>query len=319
MGIACAFLLAEHSGQSVTLWGRDRLHVAELQATRENQRLLPGIRIPEAIDITADIDQAVADASLLVVAIPSAYVREALTRLASHLPRDIPVVSAVKGMENATLKLPSQIISEILGHDQIVVLSGPSHAEEICRRLPASVVSAHPDLKLAQRIQALFSTDRFRVYANRDRFGVEMAGALKNVVAIAAGICDGLKYGDNAKSALITRAIVEMTRFGTQLGAEAATFSGLAGIGDLITTCFSPYGRNRKVGERIGRGETLAQILASTESVAEGVPTSRSIYELALKMGADMPITNEVYRILYENKSPAEATMNLMLRPSKVE
>lgn len=319
MGIACSFLLAEHGGQSVTLWGRDPQHVASLQSTRENVRQLPGIRISDAIEVTADIDQAVADASLLVVVIPSAYLREALTQLAPHLPRDIPVVSAVKGMENSPLKLPSEIISEILGHGQVAVLSGPSHAEEICRRLPASVVAAHPDLTLAQRIQRQFSTDRFRVYANQDRFGVELAGALKNVVAIAAGICDGLRFGDNAKSALITRAIVEMTRFGTQLGAEAATFSGLAGLGDLITTCFSPYGRNRKVGERIGRGETLPQILASMASVAEGVPTSKSIYELAGKMGADMPITNEVYRILFENKSPEEASMNLMLRPSKVE
>jgi glycerol-3-phosphate dehydrogenase (NAD(P)+) len=319
MGIACCELLIQHPGQSVTLWGRDPGHVADLQATRENKRQLPGISISPEITITSDIQQAVADANLLVVVIPSAYLRATLERLAAYLPRDVAVVSAVKGMENSTLKRPSEIISEFVGHDQVAVLSGPSHAEEICLRLPASVVSAHPDLEFAQRIQRQFSTDRFRVYANPDRFGVELAGALKNVVAIAAGICDGLKFGDNAKSALITRAIVEMTRFGTQLGAEAATFAGLAGLGDLITTCFSPYGRNRKVGERIGRGETLAQILATMNSVAEGVPTSRSIYELAGKLGADMPITNEVYRILFEDRSPAEATMHLMLRPFKVE
>lgn len=319
MGIACASLLVEHAGQSVTLWGRDAQHAADLNFHRENSRLLPGFRISDKIEVTADIDRAAADCDLLVVAIPSAFLRDALTRLDRHLPKNVPVVSVVKGMENSTLKLPSEIIEEVVGHDQVVSLSGPSHAEEICRRLPASVVSAHPDLVLAQRIQTLFSTDRFRVYVNRDRFGVELAGALKNVVAIAAGICDGLNFGDNAKSALLTRAIVEMTRFGVQLGAEAATFAGLAGIGDLITTCFSPFGRNRKVGERIGRGETLAQILATMQSVAEGVPTSRSIYELAMKIGAEMPITNEVYRILYENKSPAEATMDLMLRPPKTE
>jgi glycerol-3-phosphate dehydrogenase (NAD(P)+) len=319
MGIACSFLLAEHPGQRVTLWGRDREHVAALHHSRENTRQLPGIRIPESIEITSDIKQAVSDATLLVVAIPSAYLRAALSQLIVDLPPGVPAVSAVKGMERSTQKLPSEIIAEILGHDRVVALSGPSHAEEICRRLPASVVAAHPDLQLAQWIQGLFSTDRFRVYTNADRFGVEIAGALKNVVAIAAGICDGLEFGDNAKSALIARALVEMTRFGTQLGAEAATFSGLAGLGDLITTCFSPYGRNRKVGERIGRGESLSQIQASMQSVAEGIPTSRSIFELATKMGSDMPITTEVYRILFENKSPHEATMNLMLRPSKVE
>lgn len=319
MGIACGFLFSEHPGQSVALWGRDTNHVLELQSKRENSRLLPGIRIPEAIEVTADIEIAVQNANLLVVAIPSAHVRDALTRLAPRLPRDIPVVSVVKGMENTTLKLPSAILTEFFGHDDIVALSGPSHAEEICRRLPASVVAAHPNLDLARQVQLWFSTDRFRVYTKHDRFGVELAGALKNVAAIAAGICDGLKFGDNAKSALITRAIVEMTRFGVQLGAEANTFAGLAGLGDLITTCFSPYGRNRKVGERIGRGETLAQILSTTESVAEGVPTSRSIYELAQKIGAEMPITNEVFHILFENKSPADATMDLMLRPAKIE
>jgi glycerol-3-phosphate dehydrogenase (NAD(P)+) len=319
MGIACAFLLAEHPGQNVTLWGRDPQHVSSLRSARENVRQLPGILIPESIDVTSDIVRAVADANLLVVAVPSAYLRNALSQLANRLPRDIAAVSAVKGMENSTLKLPSEIISEILGHDRVAVLSGPSHAEEICRRLPASVVAAHPDLELAQWIQCRFATDRFRVYANVDRFGVELAGALKNVVAIAAGICDGLNFGDNAKSALITRAIVEMTRFGTQLGAESATFSGLAGLGDLITTCFSPYGRNRKVGERIGRGETLAEIQSSMQSVAEGIPTSRSVYELACKLGAEMPITSEVFHILFENKPPLEAAMNLMMRPSKIE
>ena len=319
MGIACSVLLAEHPGQRVKLWGRDAAHIAEMVATRENSRLLPGIKIPSSIELTADIDFAIADADLLVVAIPSAYLRETLTRLAPHIPQGIPVVSVVKGMENATQYRPSQIISEVLGYDSVAVLAGPSHSEEICRRLPASVVVASADPALAKRVQGLFSTDRFRVYTNRDLVGVELAGALKNVVAIAGGISDGLGFGDNAKSALVTRALVEMTRFGVLAGAEATTFSGLAGLGDLITTCISPYGRNRKVGERLGRGETLTQILQTMQAVAEGIPTSRSIYEYAQQRGIDMPITTEVYRVLFEDKPPREATTDLMLRPPRDE
>lgn len=319
MGIACAFLLAEHREQRVKLWGRDAGHIAELTAARENVRLLPGIRIPESIELTADIEQAVADVDLLVVAIPSAYLRDTLTRLAPSIPRGLPVVSVVKGMENSTQYRPSQIISEVLQHDTVAVLGGPSHSEEICRRLPASVVVASPDPQLARRVQSLFSTDRFRVYTNRDMLGVELAGALKNVVAIAAGISDGLGFGDNAKAALVTRAAVEMTRFGTMSGADPSTFYGLAGLGDLITTCISPYGRNRKVGERLGRGETLGQILQTMQSVAEGVPTSRSIYDYARQRGIDMPISTEVYRVLFEDKPPHEATTDLMVRPPRDE
>ena len=319
MGIACAYLLSEHVGQGVSLWGRDAAHISELAATRENSRLLPGVKIPATIDITSDIEQAVAGADLLVVAIPSAYLRDALTRLAPLIPSGLPVVSVVKGMENSTQYRPSQIITEVLGHDSVAVLGGPSHAEEICRRLPASVVVASADQALAKRVQGLFSTDRFRVYTNRDMLGVELAGALKNVVAIAAGISDGLGFGDNAKAALITRAIVEMTRFGILLGADPGTFAGLAGLGDLITTCISPYGRNRRVGERLGRGETLLQVQQTMASVAEGVPTSLSIHQSAGQLGIEMPISTEVYRVLFENKPPREATTDLMVRPSRDE
>lgn len=319
MGIACSFLLADKPGQRVRIWGRNATHIAELTAARENVRLLPGIPIPAAVELTADIGAAVDGSDLLVVAIPSAYLRDALTRLAPAIPADLPVVSVVKGMENATQYRPSQIISEVLGSRSVAVLGGPSHSEEICRRLPASVVVASADQPLARQVQSLFSTDRFRVYTNRDVLGVELAGALKNVLAIAAGICDGLGFGDNAKAALVTRAIVEMTRFGVLLGADPATFSGLAGLGDLITTCFSPYGRNRRVGERLGRGETLTQILQSMESVAEGVPTSRSVLECAQRMNLEMPLATEVFRVLFENKSPVEATTDLMLRPQKDE
>src|SRR5262249_8972912 len=189
---------------------------------------------------------------------------------------------------------------------------GPSHAEEFSRRLPASVVGAGDDPDFLKEVQALFTTDRFRVYTNRDIVGVELAAALKNVVAIAAGICDGLRYGDNAKAALLTRGIVEMSRFGVALGAEPATFTGLAGVGDLITTCYSRYGRTRRVGERLGQGARLADVLAEIQGVAEGVTTCQSLYGLSQQRGIDMPITAEVYRVLYEGKSPEAATQSLM-------
>jgi glycerol-3-phosphate dehydrogenase (NAD(P)+) len=201
----------------------------------------------------------------------------------------------------------------------VVALSGPSHAEEVARGMPTSVVVAGPDSALTAGVQAMFLTDRFRVYTNPDLVGVELAGALKNVIGIAAGICDGLGFGDNAKSALVTRGLVELTRFGLALGAEPDTFQGLAGVGDLITTCFSPHGRNRRVGERLGRGETLAQIQATMPAVAEGVTTARSVHERTRPMGLEMPITTVVYRILYEGLPPAQSVTELMTRRSGSE
>jgi len=239
--------------------------------------------------------------------------------LVEHLTDDRPVISVVKGIEYETFMRPSEIVADVLGSRAVVALSGPSHAEEIARRLPASVVAASGDLALAKQVQQMFNTDRFRVYTNPDIIGVELAAALKNVIGIAAGICDGLHYGDNAKSALLTRGLVEMTRFGMEFGAEESTFAGLAGIGDLITTCISRYGRNRKVGERLGQGETLSQILESMDSVAEGVNTTKAVYDLAEKKNLDLPITSEIYQVLYEAKSPEEATNALMTRPPKGE
>lgn len=319
MATACSVLLAENPGQRVSLWVRTPAHAEEMAKTRENARLLPGVKIPDSIEVTSDIDQAVHEADILVAAIPSEFLREALTRIAPHLDCDRPVVSVVKGLENETFMRPSEIIADVLGHRAVVALSGPSHAEEISRRLPASVVAASGDVVLAKQVQKMFNTDRFRVYTNPDIIGVELAAALKNVVAIAAGICDGLGYGDNAKSALMTRGLVEITRFGTDLGAEPVTFAGLAGMGDLITTCISRHSRNRSVGERLGKGEPLEQILGSMEAVAEGVATARSTHELAERNDIEMPITGEVYRVLFEGKSPEEATNSLMLRPPRGE
>lgn len=319
MSTACAQLLAAQPGVAVRLWGRDPDHVAAMATTRENARLLPGIRIPEAIEITADAASVCSGADCYVVGIPTQYLREGLSRLKPHLEPGVPIVSLVKGIENASLLRPSQIIEAELPGRQVVALSGPSHAEEVARRMPASVVVAGYEPALLKQVQHLFSTDRFRVYTNSDLVGVELGGALKNVIAIAAGICDGLGFGDNAKSALVTRGIVEITRFGVHCGAQEKTFHGLAGLGDLMTTCFSPHGRNRSVGMRLGQGESLAQILASMAAVAEGVNTSRSVCDLSRQLGIDMPITNVVFRVLFEGLSPREATDALMRRPVRDE
>lgn len=317
-GTACAVLLAGQAGHQVHLWLRRSDEAAEIAALRENRRLLPGITLPDLVTVTADPAWAVRDATLAVLAIPSKYLCEALPPLRSHLPADLPVVSGVKGLEPERFRRPSEVIADCLGKRPIVALGGPCHAEEFVRMLPTSVVAAGPEV-LARRVQAAFSTDRFRVYTNTDQVGVELAGALKNVAGIAAGICDGLGYGDNAKSSLMTRAIVEMTRFGEAFGAEPATFWGLAGVGDLITTCVSPFGRNRRVGERLGSGETLDAILADMPAVAEGITTAKSVDALARKKKIDMPITREVVAVLFEGKSPAAATDDLMLRPPKAE
>lgn len=319
MSTACAQLLAAQPGVAIRLWGRDPEHVAAMATTRENARLLPGIRIPDVIEITADAARACAEADCYVVGIPTQYLREGLSRLKPCLAPGVPVVSLVKGIENASLLRPSQIIEAELPGRQVVALSGPSHAEEVARRMPASVVVAGHEPALLKQVQQLFSTDRFRVYTNSDLVGVELGGALKNVIAIAAGICDGLGFGDNAKSALVTRGIVEITRFGVHCGAQEKTFHGLAGLGDLMTTCFSPHGRNRSVGMRLGQGESLPQILASMAAVAEGVNTSRSVCDLSRQLGIDMPITNVVFRVLFEGLSPREATDALMRRPVRDE
>ena len=319
MSTACAVLLASQPGKHVTLWGRDAGHTADMARTRENSRLLPGVQIPEAVLVSHNAAIACREADCYLVGIPTQFLRDALSHLREHLTPGVPVVSLVKGIENQTLLRPSQILEAELPGRNVVAISGPSHAEEVARRLPSSVVVAGHDLALLKQVQQLFSTDRFRVYTNTDIIGVELGGALKNVIAIAAGICDGLGYGDNAKAALMTRGIVEMTRFGVHCGAQEKTFAGLAGLGDLMTTCFSPHGRNRNVGYRLGRGESLNHILESMVAVAEGVNSSRSVCDLAVRIGIEMPITQQVFRVLFEGLSPREATDALMRRPVRDE
>ena len=319
MGTACSIVLAEHAGRSISIWARDDAYAQQIQQDRENKRLLPGFALPDAVTVTSNLAEAVADTDYIVVSIPTAFLRAALTLHKGVLPNDVPYISVIKGIENKTFCRPSEIISQTLGNDQVIVLAGPSHAEEFARRLPTSVVAASEDLSLAKRTQELFNTDRFRVYTNDDMVGVELGGALKNVLAIAVGIGDGLGFGDNAKSGLMTRGLVEMTRFGAALGADSNTLFGLAGIGDLITTCISKFSRNRHVGERLGQGQSLEQILGDMSAVAEGVRTTQSVYELAEEHNIDMPITREVHAVLFDGKDPASATNSLMCRPPRGE
>jgi len=319
MGTACAAVLSENSEHEVTVWARNPAFAEQMQRDRENARLLPGIPIPDGIKITSDLAAAVKNADLLVASIPTAFLREALTLHRDVIPSDVPVVSVIKGLENDTFLRPSQIVTDVLGNERVAVLAGPSHAEEIARRKPASLVAAATDPELAKLVQDVFSTDRFRVYTNKDIVGVELGGALKNVLAIAVGICDGMSFGDNAKAGLMTRGLVELTRFGSAFGADPQTLFGLAGIGDLITTCVSGFSRNRHVGVELGKGKSLDEILASMSAVAEGVRTTRSVHELAQKHNVDMPITREVHAVLFEGKSPESATDSLMGRPPRGE
>lgn len=319
MGTACAWILAQQPGVRVRLWARNETFARQIHETRENSRLLPHVRLSKEIDVTADPAAALRDAEVILICIPTRGLRNAIQSMAQLIPESALMVSAIKGIENDSLLRPSQIIQNLTGTRPVVVLGGPCHAEEITRKKPASIVAACDSLVAAEQIQNLMSTDFLRIYANADQTGVELAGALKNVIAIAAGICDGLEFGDNAKAALMTRGLAEMVRFGTALGAETSTFYGLAGLGDLVTTCNSSHSRNRSVGESLGRGRTLTEIQESMTAVAEGVLTARSVHEMAVRQSIDMPIASQVFSVLFEGRSPREATVELMQRPLKLE
>lgn len=317
-GTALAVLL-NNKGHNVTLWGHSKEYVEFLKEKRENTKFLSGIKLPQDLKLTSDLSEAANDISLIISATPSLYLRNVIERLKEFYIPDTKIVSVTKGIEISTLERASEILSEILGTKNIAILSGPSHAEEVAKELPTTVVVAAEDLALAEKVQDTFITDRFRVYTNKDVLGVELGGATKNVIAIAAGISAGLKFGDNTKAALLTRGLAEITRLGIAIGADESTFNGLAGIGDLITTCVSPYGRNLRLGEQIGRGKKLSEILASMTQVAEGVMTTKSVLALAKKFNVDMPITRETYNILFENKDPLKAVNDLMMRSPRSE
>lgn len=318
MGTAIAILL-ERSVESVSIWSRDPGRAERFATSRINERHLPGVRIPDSIRVTADVGEAARGADLIVAATPTAFLRQTLKATANALPAGAAVLSVVKGIEIGTFARPSQILGDVLGEREVAVLSGPSHAEELAQGLPASVLVSAPGGRLAERVRDLLNHESLRVYTSNDPLGVELAGALKNVLGVAAGICDGLGLGDNAKAALLTRGLVEITRLGVELGARPETFQGLAGVGDVVATCYSRHGRNRMVGERIGRGETLDQVLAGMVDIAEGVPTTRAIFPLAEKRGLSMPITAQLYQVLFEGKPPRTAVIDLMIRAPKVE
>jgi glycerol-3-phosphate dehydrogenase (NAD(P)+) len=318
-GLATALVLAQ-AGHRVGVWGIDSDYVREVGRTRESPRYLPGFRIPDEIEMGTDFSALAAESALVLSVVPTQYLRSTWCDLAPGLPAGVPIVSLSKGIENGTLLRPTQILAELLGDDRsLASLSGPSHAEEVVRGLPTTVVAGSADADLARFVQNVFATERFRTYTSDDLTGVEMGGALKNVIALAAGMAYGLGFGDNTLSALITRGMVEIRRLGVAEGARAETFSGLSGIGDLITTCVSPYGRNRSVGLRIGKGEKIEDILASMDQVAEGVRTTESVRDLARKMGVEMPIAEQVASVLFEDKPPLKAVADLMVRAPKAE
>ena len=317
-GTAVALVL-NSAGRKASLWSHDSAYLAEMKRRRENFKFLPGIALPDAINFEPDLAASFANADIIVNAVPSQYLRTVFGKAKEFHRPEKPLVSLTKGIEPESLKRPSEVLRDCLGTIKIAALSGPSHAEEVAREMPASLVAASDELEIARQVQQIFSTPRFRVYASNDLAGVEMASAAKNVIALAGGIIHGMGLGDNALSALVTRGLVEMARLGVALGGDSQTFSGLAGLGDLITTCISPHGRNRLVGIELARGKKLAEILADIPGIPEGVSTTKCLLALAREKGIDMPITQQVEAVLWEDKKPEQAVHDLMTRARKDE
>jgi len=317
-GTALALTLRSN-GHRVTIWGPDAAYLDEIKRAQENKKFLPGVAIPGDLEWTAHEAHALNGANGIVLAVPSRFYSATLDRFAPHLPKTFHAVSVSKGFDPTTHHRLSALASERWKHPGIAALSGPSHAEETARAVPTVVTVASERPEEAKFWQDAFNNRAFRVYTSDDIIGVEVGGALKNVIALAAGICDGLGYGDNTKAALMTRGLAEIARLGTRMGANPATFSGLSGIGDLMVTGMSRHSRNRGVGERIGKGESIQSILGSMVQVAEGVWTAKAAKQLAAELGIDLPITNEVHAVLYEGKNPREAVTSLMGRPPKPE
>ena len=306
--------IAANNGHLATLWGRRAEHVAALRQERENRLYLPGFSIPQQLQLTADDSVAFINCQLILCAVPTQFIRATLKRLAAHVPAGIPVISLAKGIENNTLLRPTEIIEQVWGPRPTVAIAGPAIAGEIASGLPASIVAATTDSALAQRTQDILSAANLRVYTNDDVIGVALAGATKNIIAVAAGILDGIHAGINAKASLLTRGLVEISRLGAAMGAKPLTFSGLAGLGDLATTCFSPSSRNRSFGQYIGEGFSRREALEKFSGIAEGVATTQSVVELARKYNVDMPITRCLHAVLFEGKKPAEGIAELMSR-----
>jgi glycerol-3-phosphate dehydrogenase (NAD(P)+) len=320
-GTALSIVL-HNNGQDVTLWEYKRAYAKALSKSRFNKVYLPGIKLPKEIKVTHSLEDAVDKMHMIVLAVPSQFLRGVLQKLKKNDFRDTILVSVAKGIETDSLLTVSLLIKDVIQNiddNNIGVLSGPSHAEEVAKKIPTAVVAASKNLDTAEQIQAAFMTSYLRVYSSDDIIGVELGGALKNVIAIGAGIIDGANFGDNTKAAIMTRGVAEISRLGVELGARPETFSGLSGMGDVIVTCMSRHSRNRFVGEQIGKGKKLKDILKSMNMVAEGVVTAKSAKELALQAKVETPIIEAVYKTLYEGRDPQKMTFELMNRDMKSE
>ena len=320
-GTTLGVMLARR-GVSLMLWARTEAEAAALNAKRANELLLPDIAFPEGLVITSSLEEGLRDSNLLIMAVPSHSMRQNLRKVRNWLKEPLLILSAVKGLEAGTAKRMSEIIAEELDqsyHSSICVLSGPNLSKEIAKGLLATSVVASREEKVAKQVQEILMSPTFRVYTNRDVIGVELGGALKNIIAIAAGMCEGLEYGDNAKAALMTRGLAEITRLGVAAGANPLTFAGLAGLGDLVATCSSPLSRNHHVGYQLAKGQTLKEITISMPYVAEGINTTVAARMLAQRMGVEMPITEYMYKVLFEGMNPRQAVVELMAREARPE
>ncbi len=317
-GTAAALLLAKQ-GHTVRLWSYTAEESARLAADRENKQFLPGISFPEQIACSNDIAWCVDGAALIALVTPSHAVKATAAALAPHVAAGTVIVNLSKGLEQESLERLSVVVSRAVPQAKVAVMSGPSHAEEVALSLPTTNVAASDDPAVAAYVQDIFMCDNFRVYTSSDMVGVELGGALKNIIALCAGMCDGLNLGDNTKAALMTRGMAEIARLGTRLGADIATFSGLSGMGDLIVTCTSMHSRNRRAGILIGKGMPVQQAMDEVKMVVEGVYTTKAAYALAKKYDVEMPITEQAYAVLFEGKSPRQAVMELMCRDKRHE
>jgi glycerol-3-phosphate dehydrogenase (NAD(P)+) len=315
-GTALAIVLADN-GHQVTMWTRRAEHANEINQQHTNEKYLPQVSLPSTLRCTTELKEVVEGKKVILFVVPSHGIREVVKEASPYLADDVLIIHAVKGLELGSHKRISEVIKEEIPaklHDRLVALSGPSHAEEVSRRLPTTIVVAGESLASAEEAQDVLMNRYFRVYTNPDLIGVEIGGALKNIIALGAGISDGLAFGDNAKAALMTRGLAEISRLGLRLGANPLTFSGLAGIGDLIVTCTSTHSRNWRAGNMLGKGHQLEDVLAKMGMVVEGVKTTKAAYELALNLNVEMPITQVLYQILFENKRPKQGVEDLMGR-----
>lgn len=317
-GTALSILLSKN-GNKVKMWTRFSKEADMINRIREHVHKLPGVLVPEGVVCTSDIEEALRGSDLVAIVLPSQTIRENARTISKYIKKNTPVVCCSKGLEESTCYLLSDVIKQEIPQSRIVILSGPSHAEEVARDIPTAVVASSEDKEAAGLVQDVFMSPKFRIYTNPDIIGVQLGGAIKNAIALCAGISDGLGFGDNTKAALMTRGIAEITRLGVALGAREETFGGLAGIGDLIVTCTSMHSRNRRAGILIGQGKSVKEAIEEIGMVVEGVTTAKAAYKLSIEKVVEMPITTEAYEVLFNGKNPQIAVADLMMRDKKLE